>query len=97
MCAKIHNIRGRNFLTHTHLHPCKLHLEIYDNMYAKIKNLMTQLDGVAFHHLWVSRALTSKSPIYSFCVMYFLAHLMVPYTPHATPLEKGLNNDPPPI
>jgi hypothetical protein len=66
-------------------------------MYAKIQKLMTWLDGVALHHFWVFGAFTGKSPVYCSCVMCFLAHLMVPCTPCATPLEKGLGNDPLPI
>jgi hypothetical protein len=46
--------------------------------------------------MWVSKVVTGKSPMCCPCVLCLLAHLSPPCTPHAaTPLKKGLGNDPP--
>jgi hypothetical protein len=79
------------------LHPCKLHSETYDNTYAKIQKLMTQLDGTTLDHLLISKVLIGKSFVCCSYVLWPFAHLTPPYTLHATSPKKGPRNNPPPI
>jgi hypothetical protein len=58
---------------------------------------MMWLDDAAFHHLSISRVFISKSLVFCSSILCPRAHLTPPYTPRVTPLEKGLQNGPPPI
>ncbi len=89
--------KGQEFFNTYIPPPYKLHWETYNNRYAEIQKMMTQLDGLTLHHLWVSGVFTCKLPVCCSWVPRLLMHLTPPCTLHVTPLKKRLENDPSPI